>query len=402
MKIAYLTSLYPAVSHTFIINEIAALRGLGLEIGTFSVHRAGPQDILGPEAEKEALSTLSILPLPFLEFAKAIAWCFGRRFHALAVALLRGSVMKSGGLKSRLKWSAYTLEAILLSYWLVRGNYEHLHCHFGNSASSTAQIAAKLAGIPLSITCHGSELNSPYLFRLPEKVEQAAFTVCVSKYGRAQLMQVCKRANWHKIAIVRCGLPRSMMSDPPIVLGGGVEILCVGRLSQEKGHFVLLAAFELLQLRKIMAQLTIVGDGPLRSELEDRCQYLPIPNAVHFTGSLDPASVSRLFQACSLVVLSSFSEGVPVVLMEAFAHGRPVVATRVGGVPELVENGVSGFVVSPGDPEELANAMERIISDPVLAKIMGKNGSKKVVEEFDESISAKKLKSLFENSGRLR
>jgi glycosyltransferase involved in cell wall biosynthesis len=399
MKIAYVVTLYPAVSHTFILNEVLSLRRMGIEIGTFSIRRAGNKDIIGAKAESEASSTKAILPLSLTEISKAFLWCLSRRFLTFAGLLIRNVFMR-GGFKLKLKWTAYSLEGILLAYWLVRGRYKHLHCHFGNSASSTALIASKLAGIPLSITCHGSELNEPLRYRLPEKVHQAAFTVCVSKYGRARLMHVCNRSDWPKLQIIRCGLPRIEPAAYPPTSGNGVKILCVGRLSSEKGHFVLFDAFEILQKRGIMASLILVGDGQLRQELEERRQKLPNPSGVLFIGSLDPVQIVEYYRACHLVVLASFSEGVPVVLMEALAHGRPVVATRVGGVPELVTDGISGRVVSPGDAQELAEAIESVLADPACAAEMGRRGSSKVDKEFNEVISAGKLKELFESAHR--
>jgi colanic acid/amylovoran biosynthesis glycosyltransferase len=399
MKIAYVVSLYPAVSHTFILNEVQALRRLGIEIGTFSIRRAGQEDILGAIAENEASSTKAILPLSTAELSKALLWCLSRRFRSFA-GLLSGSACTRGGFKLKLKRTAYSLEGILLAYWLVQGRYEHLHCHFGNSASSPALIASKLAGIPLSITCHGSELNDPLGFQLPEKVHHTAFTACVSKFGRARLMHVCDRSDWPKIHIIRCGLSKIEPAAYPPVTGIGAEILCVGRLSSEKGHFVLFDAIEILQKRGIKAALTLVGDGPLRQELEARRQGLPNPGGVRFTGSLDPVQVAAYYRACHVVVLASFSEGVPVVLMEAFAHGRPVVATRVGGVPELVADGISGRVVSPGDAQELAEAIESVLADPARAAEMGRKGAGKIDGEFNEAISARKLKELFESAHR--
>ncbi len=395
MKVAYVTSLYPAVSHTFILNEVLALKRLGVQIGCFSINRPQNKDILGPDAANEAALTRSILPLPPGQTIKALAWCLTHRLPALA-GVLKHTRPKGGGLKVNAKWAAYLLEGILLAHWLAKDGYQHLHCHFGNSASHTAQIAARIAGIPFSVTCHGSELNDPIGFRLPQKAREAAFLACVSKFGRARLMHVCDRRDWGKFKIVRCGLAARAADPYPRASGGSADILCVGRLSPEKGHFILLDAIEALQRKGLTARLTIVGDGPLRRELEQRAASLPRPQDVTFTGSLEPRLVAEHIRACSLVVLASFSEGVPVVLMEAFSHGRPVVATRVGGIPELVDHGESGLVVSPGDVGELAQAMERIIADPVLAENMGRRGAAKILEEFDESRSVHKLKELFE------
>ncbi len=397
MKIAYVTSLYPAVSHTFILNEIAALRRLGVEIGTFSIRRARASDILGAAARDEAENTRSILPLNPVNAVSSLAWCAFRRFGPLA-DVLRRMVFAAGSLKGSVKWLAYTVEGIALARWIVDGGYEHLHCHFGNSGSHTAWIAARIANVPFSITCHGSELNDPLGFRLPEKARSAAFIACVSKFGRARLMHASSREYWNKYHVVRCGISETTPDPYPEPGKQEREILCVGRLSVEKGHFILLDAFEAL-LRKIPGvRLVLVGDGPLRSELERRCQELADPSSVTFTGSLDPAAVAERIARASLVALASFSEGVPVVLMEAFSHGRPVVATRVGGIPELVIHGQNGLLVSPGDAGELADAMGFVLSDPDEASRMGARGFAAVRAEFDETKSALGLKSLFETA----
>lgn len=397
MKVAYLTSLYPAVSHTFILNEISALRELGLEIGTFSVRRAGARDILGSRAEEEARNTRSILPLNPLLALSSLLWCLTRRPGPLFRSL-KTKVFTSGSLGSCLKWLVYALEGIVLARWIVKDGYERLHCHFGNSGSHTAWIAAEIAGVPLSVTCHGSELNDLKGFRLSEKAATASFMACVSKFGRARLMHGCDRRLWGKFPIVRCGLAAGEPYPYPLESPAQREVLCVGRLSAEKGHFILIDAFEALRKRHPRVRLVLVGDGPLRADLEARCRELPDPSSVEFTGSLDPASVAERMRSSSLVTLASFSEGVPVVLMEAFSHGRPVVASRVGGIPELVIHGEGGYLVSPGDPQELAEAMDRVLSDPLSAASMGLKGRETLLAEFDEARSARYLKELFEKT----
>ncbi|MBB6479251.1 glycosyltransferase family 4 protein [Spirochaeta isovalerica] len=397
MKIAYIVSKYPAVSHTFILNEIQALRALKVEISTFSIRKAEISDILGDIASKEAKATRSILPIPVVELCKSIGWCLLHRPSEL-MKVTYNYIVKQGVLVEKIKWSAYLFEGVLLAYWLIKDQYDHLHCHFGNSGSNTALIASLIAHVPLSITFHGSELNSPISFRIPEKVNKAAFIACISKYGRAKLMHICKRSDWDKIKIVRCGIKEPEPSEYPVNIDGEQQILCVGRLSPEKGHHILLDAFEIIQKRNNKVSMILVGDGPLREELEERVGSLQIPAKIMFTGSLEPEKVSDLYKSSSLAVLASFSEGVPVVLMEAFSHGRPVVATFVGGIPELVENGINGLLVPPSDSENLADAIEEILRNPKQAEEMGLNGVLKINKEFNELVSAKKLKNLFETS----
>ena len=138
------------------------------------------------------------------------------------------------------------------------------------------------------------------------------------------------------------------------------------------------------------------GDGPLRAVVEARVRELDLEDAVTLTGALPPDEVAGYYRQADVVVLASFSEGVPVVLMEALAHGRPVVATRVGGIPELVEHGVTGLVVSPGDVKELAEALQEVFENPEFLRMAGIRGPEIVSEEFSIRTSAERLENLFE------
>jgi glycosyltransferase involved in cell wall biosynthesis len=396
MKIAYLTSRYPAVSHTFIQREIMALRQRGVSIATFSVRRPLEKDTLGTEAKQEAADTRWLVPPPFIELVSALAWAFTYRpmmtLRVLGMALFQGQ----NTLKERLKWLAYFLEAVLLARWLHREKHDHLHCHFGNNGSSTGMLAARLAGVPFSLTCHGSELNEPLKFRLAEKVRQAAFVACVSHYGRARLMLYCPESDWDKLHIIRCGQPKI---KKPCIRHSHEKphILCVGRLSKEKGHPILLRALSILSNQNMHFRCTLVGDGPLRSSLEKSAGTLPA-DTITFTGSLPANKVAELYSEADVVTLPSLSEGVPVVLMEALARRRPVVATRVGGVSELVQHGRSGLLVSPGNAEELAEALRQVIEDPDEARKMGIRGARHLRTDFDLSSNTQRLIDLFEST----
>lgn len=394
MKIAYLTTLYPAISHTFILREVVALRELGVEVATFSVRHVADTDILGAEAKDEAKRTRWLVPPEPASYLEAVLWAFlrkpGRTLQTLGLAIRRPAI----GLHERFRWLLYFAEAVQLAHWLVRERFERLHCHFGNSGASTALLAARLAGIPFSFTCHGSELNEPVRLCLAEKVARADLVACVSKFGRARLMLDSPPEQWGKLEIVRCG------TSPVDAHASAVEpepsnILCVARLSREKGHLVLLDALADLASQGIETHCTLVGDGPLRGRIEARVRELGLEERVKLTGSLPPERVAELYGSASVVVLASFSEGVPVVLMEAMAHGCPVVATRVGGVPELVKHGETGLVVSPGDASELAAALREVIVRTGLAERLAKQGREIVEREFNVGASAVWLRKLF-------
>lgn len=398
MRIAYVTSVYPAVSQTFIVREVKALRQLGFEIDTYSVRRATKNDILGEESEAENARTRWLLPLPAVEFAKAIVWTLFRPVRAIQT-LLHGLAGRNRTLLDRARSLAYFAEAILLGYWLHRSRAEHLHCHFGNSGSSAAALAARLVRVPFSMTCHGSELREIESFRLPAKVEQAKFVACVSHFGKTQLMLHCPIEQWRKLHIVHCGLDEATMqelsSGPHHERNGALKLVCVARLSPEKGHLVLLDSIAALQRNGTNVRCKLVGDGPQRRLVEDHARRVGADEFVSFAGALDFDQVMKSYSAADAVVLASFSEGVPVTLMEALAAERPVVATNVGGVGELVVHGETGLLVPPGDSEALYRSLKQLADDPVRAKQMAVRGREHVQKEFRVELAAKQLAELF-------
>ncbi len=397
MKIAYLSSLYPAVSHTFISREVQALRARGVDVQTFSVRRAGESDILGEEAIREAQSTRWLVPPRIDELVLSLIWvAFTRPVRAVHV-LWRAIGKRGLNLRERFLWLCYFCEAAVLARWLGRERIDHLHCHFGNSGSSTGMIASRLCDIPFSMTCHGSELLDMRENRLAEKVECASFVACVSKHGKAQLMMNCPSEHWKKLHVIRSGLK---FIGPPSENAEKRRgcILCVGRLSREKGHLVLVEALARLRDEGCDYNCVFVGDGPLRGAIETRINELRLGSRVSLAGSLPSAEVLEMYKSAEVVVLASFSEGVPVVLMEAMAAACPVVATRVGGVPELVKNGQTGVLVAPGDVRELSQAIRWVLDNPEQARQLGVNGCAFVRRQFDLEIGVDQLVKLFERS----
>jgi colanic acid/amylovoran biosynthesis glycosyltransferase len=401
MKIAYLVSKYPAVSHTFILREVTALRARGVEVGTFSVRRPDSGDILGSQAAEEASRTRWLVPVPILAWPKALLWAFVTRPVLTCRRLLRAVFQREMSLRQRWQWLLYFAEAVLLAHWLRKGKFQHLHCHFGNSGASTGMLAAALAGMPFSITCHGSELLDPLRHRLAQKVAQASFVACVSQHAKAQLMLTCPPEHWAKLHVVRCAPPpcQPYSRRPPSDTDG---ILCVGRLSPEKGHVLLLEALAMLARNGRQVCCTLVGDGPMRPVIQERIARLGLGDSVLLAGALPVEEVLALDSRARVVVLASLTEGVPVVLMEAMACGCPVVATRVGGVSELVLDGVTGRLVPPGDPEALVEAIGWVLDNPAKALTLAERARAFVAREFREDLAIQTLIDLFSHGSRGR
>ncbi|PTM41475.1 glycosyltransferase family 4 protein [Bosea sp. 124] len=396
MKVAYLVSHYPSPSHTFIEREIRALEETGIEVLRFSVRRPKDHHIVDETARDEHSKTRWLVPPAVFSFVAAVIWaCFTRPLTLCSTFV--DAVSGAKGLRSKFKWMAYWAEAILLAYWIVSADAAHLHCHFGNAGSNTAMIAAKLAGLPFSITFHGIDLNEPEAFRHPAKVRECAFAVCISEFGQRLLVDNVGAAEADKIHVVRCGyaLPEQHIIPP---LPGSNHIVCVARLSPEKGHDILIAALLILKRRGFPFSCTLVGGGPLDDEIRQRIAQAELDSAVTMVGIRTPEEVREHIAQADLAVLASYGEGIPIALMEAFAQKRPVAATNVGGIPELVLDGVNGRLVGPGSASAFADAIQSILSDHRAAERMGEAGWRQVGQMHDPATSTQQMHRLFTQS----
>jgi glycosyltransferase involved in cell wall biosynthesis len=244
---------------------------------------------------------------------------------------------------------------------------------------------------------HGPvEFSNVERSRLGEKVHDARWVQAISHFGRSQLLTVADEADWDKVHVVRCGIDPRVYAQPPAAEPrAGLRILCVGRLVHLKGQSLLVDAVAELARRGVDARLELVGDGPKRAALERQAAALGIADRVHLAGSVGQDAIQERYLAADVFCLASFAEGVPVVLMEAMALERPVVTTQIMGVPELVEDGVSGLLVPPGDLGPLVTALERLAGDPDLRRELGRAGRAKVLAEYDVTGSAERLQALF-------
>lgn len=394
-RIAYLTGEYPAVSHTFILREVAALRAQGLDILTCSVRRPRPGQLRGPAERAEGEATFNLL-----DHAKQPRRLIGAQIAALKTPRLYGRTlrkawsMRGPGLRAGLYQLFYFLEATVLAQHLKVQGVTHLHNHFAQASGTVALLAARLADIPFSFTLHGpADFVDPKLWRLDAKIHEAIFVACISHYCRSQGMLASLVEDWSKLRIVHCGVEPAQYDAPP---ASGRGLLFVGRLDVEKGVPVLVEAMPQILEAHPDAHLTLIGDGPERPMLEDQVRRLDLSGVIRFAGYQSQDEVADALARSAVFVLPSFAEGVPVVLMEAMAARRPVVATSIAGIPELIEDGVSGRIVPPGDATALATTVCDILAAPDRAAAMGEAGRRKVEAEFNITQEAEKLAALFQ------
>lgn len=384
MRLAYLCNVYPAVSHSFVRREIEAVERAGHEVHRFTVRP--PSGNLRDEADlREAAHTEIILERGIVKLlGSALILCAQRpRKTGLAVAMARR--LSAPGVKSKFRHAAYWLEAAWLVRRLTKLHVEHLHVHFGTNPTAVAAIASAWGGPSFSFTAHGpDEFDAPIQLSLGAKVAAAKFVAAISSYGRSQLMRWSDTNHWNKIKVVRCGLGADFLDRPTTpVMEDSSEFVCVARLSAQKGLPLLLAACGSLKREGRHFTLTLVGDGELRSTLEEQVRREGLSDHVRLVGVKSSAEIRELLERARAFVLPSFAEGLPVVLMEALALGRPVITTAIAGIPELVDD-QCGWLVPAASEAALIEAMKAVLSASAAdLSSKAKIGRDRVIELHD-------------------
>jgi len=395
MRIIYLINQYPKVSHSFIRREIEALENAGVQILRVSIRKSA-EGLVDPADQKELSSTKVILQANGLIFAKSILQILTNPFKllsSLAVALAMGWHSERGVLRHLI----YLLEAAVLKFWSSQEQIDHIHAHFGTNPATVALLCHHLGGPSYSFTVHGpEEFDKVVDIALPEKIKHALFVVAISSYGKSQLYRWSELKDWSKIAVVHCGLGDQFWSDSPKPIQDTPKLVSVGRLAPQKGQLLLIEAIYQLKLKGVFCELILVGDGPMRAEIEDLISKYQLVEQIKITGWASEAQVKQYILESRCLVLPSFAEGLPVVLMEALALRRPVISTYIAGIPELVKPDYSGFLVPAGDSVALAEAIQKVLTLPLEELTeMGQRGYLDVLREHNITTEAKKLVELF-------
>jgi glycosyltransferase involved in cell wall biosynthesis len=382
MRLGYLYSRYPVISQTFCDAEMLALERIGvdLEIGSIyppltslrhehiarlrtPVHYAPPQKIL--RIWEENAKTTGKWPA---ELVNRHEQKYGRQMKA----------------EQRARNALYFAELF------TRSGVNHFHVHFANRAAHTALFLKAISGIPFSVTAHGQDfmkdLGNDDLLR--EICTAAEFVAAETDYSRDLLRQRCPDSA-SKIHRVYNGID---LEHFPILLlpraNSETRIVSVGRLVTFKGFEQLIDVCAELDRRGLDFTCEIIGDGPLRENLQEKIDKLSLSSRVTLLGSLSQGGVFEKLQAGDIFALPSItdrqgaSDVFPTVIMEAMSAARPVVSTRLAGIPELVVNEETGFLVRPGDTMALVEALEQLIRNPELRLRYGRAGRMRIEQHF--------------------
>lgn len=392
MQITYLINQYPKVSHSFIRREILALEKQGFNVQRIA-QRGWNDTLVDLQDQSERQKTQYIVKqgvFSLLLSALKVLLSTPKRFLCtlgLALSMAKGSD------RSLAHHLIYFIEACQMQAWLNAHHSCHIHAHFGTNSSEIAMFASQLSGIPYSFTVHGpEEFDKPQALKLNQKIKLAKFVAAISSFGRSQLFRWANYHDWSKIKEVHCGLESHFYENTMTVTPEKHSMVCVGRICEQKGQLLLIEAVKKLHDNGLTIHLVLAGDGEMREEVESLIKQYHLQPSITITGWISSDEVRDYILAAEIMVLPSFAEGLPVVIMEAMSLKRPVISTYVAGIPELIEHKKNGWLCAAGDVDALAKVMQEALatSKPKL-KAMSDLAYQKVIERHNIDTEAAKL-----------
>ena len=393
MKIAYLLNSYPMTSTTFIRREIEALVADGVDVVRFAARPWGeklvdPLDIAEQQRTRYLLA--GNLPRLVLAFLKELATNPAGLARALATAFALWRKARSGVGRH----GAYVLQAIFFKQQARREGVVHVHAHFATNATAIALLSHRLGGPGYSFTAHGpDEFENTDRLGFDLKMRHAAFVAAISSFGRVQLVRASRWDHWSKIAIVHCGL--SIPDFQPTPNPGNQVLVNVARFNSQKGLLLIPAALAALKDEFPGLKVVLIGDGEERARLQAEIARHGVAGMIELRGWQSNVEVRKALAESRALLLPSFAEGLPVVIMEAFALGRPVISTYIAGIPELVDASC-GWLAPAGDVQALAAAMrDALAAGPERLAAMGDEARRRSVARHDVAESARRLRALF-------
>lgn len=398
MRVAYLINQYPKISHTFIRREILALERQGVVILRFAL-RGWDNDLVDEQDFLERNRTHYVLRDGFPTLMLASLRLLVTRPHRFIRALRLAYKLSCRAERPLPVHLAYLAEACRIEVLLRKARANHVHAHFGTNSAEVAMLQHVLGGPQWSFTVHGpEEFDKAAMIGLAEKLRRCAFAIAVSSFGRSQLFRLVDPEQWTKVKVVPCGLDETSWRRAS-AWSPARRLVCVGRLCEQKGQLLLIEAARRLASDGTVFELVLAGDGELRAGIDAAVARYGLGSRVRITGWVGADRVREEILAARAVVLASFAEGLPVVLMEAMALRRPVISTYVAGIPELVVAGEHGWLVPAGDIEALVQAMQSSLDAPMETLVrMGEAARRHVLDRHDIRKQAAQLAGLFESS----
>jgi len=397
LKIAFIVNAFPKISETFILNQIIGLRQEGHQVDIYAFDNPRESKIHDKIIEMN-IGKHVFYPVPKKLFNRLIlaSLSFIKNVYKFELNISTLNFRKYGH-------DAKSLRLFLMYTSLVNKKYDVIHCHFGNNGKIMSDLKNVGLNIPFTTTFHGYDL-SKYIQKNGNNIYASLFQngdcfLPISEYWRSELLRCGCDPNRIKVLHMGVNLDDFIYSEREPA--NTIKILTIGRLVEKKGHEYAIKAVAQLVQNNQNVLYQIAGDGPLKKELEQLIIDLNVEQYVTLLGSVDDSKLETLYRESHIFLLPSVAaangdmEGIPVVLMEAQAVGLPVVSTYHSGIPELVKDGLSGFLVPERDIDAITEKLEFLVSHPEIWKEMGKNGRNIVEEDFNQSKLTRQLENIF-------
>lgn len=398
MRIGYLMNAYPMTSTTFIRREIHAIEEQGVEVKRYAI-RPWSEALVDDQdkAEKDITFYLLVGRLPGLlgDLVKETVTNPAGMARALSTWF---KLLRNAG-RGFVPHVAYMLEAISLKRRAGRDDISHLHTHFSTNSAAVAMLSKRLGGPDYSFTAHGpDEFVDWGRSSLGLKVAQARFVIAISNYCRVLLARAGGMDHWDKLHIVGCGIDVEEFAPSDAPFDDTAPFVSVGRLCPQKAQTLVVEAVAQVAKTHSGIRVTLIGDGESRAEVEAVVARHGIAENVTLMGWQDNQTVRAELGRARALLLPSFAEGLPVVIMEALALGRPAISTYIAGIPELVDEGC-GWIIPAGSVDDIARAMEHALNtDAETLKAKGAEGRRRVMERHDVRKNAAALLDLIRNA----
>lgn len=393
-RVVYVVSLFPCWSETFIVREINALLDSGVDVRIVSL-KAPSESLVQDDAA--ALMERVRHPGSTMSMMRGLLSALLR--HPVIVTSAFATVLADGWRKPAVAAKSFVALARALEQlpWLRQFDPQLIHSHWATYPSTAAWALGRILGKPFGFTCHAHDI---FIERqlLARKLADASLAVTISRYNIDWLTRKVSPLAADKLKVVHCGVDLSGTAPASAAGRDPRTILAVGRLDPIKGFDTLIDALVLLQSRGIQAHCRIVGSGPLHDELSAQAKTGKVDGMLEFCGAQEQAVVKRWMQEAAVFVMPSQvaidgnRDGIPVALMEAMASGCGVVSTRVSGIPELIEDGVNGCLVDPGDAGALADAIQTLLADEAMRVRLSTAAHQRIAQQFDSRSEALRLR----------
>lgn len=393
-RLGYVLKRFPRLSETFVAAEILELQRQGEDVWVFATSR--PDEPVRHRFLEELTAPVVYLPYRPSRQPLRVARALARALRSNPSGWFRAA--QTSLFPPRLTGLRRLLQATVLFDEMRRAGVTHAHAHFATAAARLANLAWRMGLVSYSVTAHAKDIwhQEVRVDHLRDKLAPARFVATVSEVNRAYL--VSQLGPGTRVEVV----PNSV--DVGRLVPGQRRpqprrVLSVARLVEKKGLHHLLEACAVLARRGRPVELEIVGDGPQRSGLEAAASAAGLN--VHFMGALPhEAVVARYLEAsvfCLPCVVASTGDrdGLPTAVLEAMALGVPVVASAVNGLSEAIVHERTGLVVPNADPPGLADALDRLLTDPGLATRLSVAGRRHVEERFALGSTVARLRALF-------